>query len=371
MNEIWTWKYPSDSPALRYRWLVPGALVVAALALVGWAILGSASGRSTSIRYLLVMALMLLALAIMAEIDSRRALSTSISVDRGGLLTFSSGGDTTSFSLAEASEPSFRMRSHSVRFVSRWSLETLTPQGPWHREIMTVAGYSNLDENEIRGIESEIQRLHRRFTHQGQTDPTSMTADPHDGETPAMAVETVERAAVASTAAGSDSSFVWVTPEIPTAQRNRRRVRLGFGLAALAVAVLAAASSWKDGPGAVALSMFVPVLLLLIGLGLDRMYVVGRGFRLTADRTGVQARKRSKVLLDTPRDRISSVTVSTTSGAVYASGIWTKTTVWWLKVGTTDGETEEVALPTNGWGLKFGIDDAVEIETRLKQVLDL
>ena len=356
MNAIWTWKLQPDEGAARRLLLLRVGIAVVALIAVVWVVAASSSGSGGSIAYPVIVGVALVGILVMEEMATRRALSAEMSVDSAGVLTVRNSSDSSTVDLSRASEPAVKLRS-GYNNSHRWAVEMDTPDGAWHWDIGRLA-FKNIDRDVMEELEGELRRLSRRFRASAAPGSAGHAAPGGSGGTSE------------SPLAGSGETLVWTIPLSPNAERNRRRLRIGLWGTALVLAVILAAANWSQGLGRVAMTMFVPVLLALIGFGLDRLYTVGRKFRIEVRDGTLKATNGARTVLEVPSESVRSVSVGTIHTYLYSGTAHTRATNWMVAVDVGEQEPSKVGIPS-GFGLGMNRDHAISLEARLRSALGL
>ncbi len=322
------------------------------------------SGRSSFTRELVVVGFMILSLGIFSLRDSKKARSTTVTIDGNGTLAVSQAGTVTHVDLRTASSVSVRRRSGQPQW--KWSIEAVTPAGGWHTELAPLASYWNQPKATMESLELELRRW-LAWANPDLESPT--TAAPSFARSSTGGAPVAVRGAVEA----SDARFVWTPARSENAGRNRTRFRIFWLVLVTVTVILAAVSVWSDGLDAVVFSMFAPGLLLLAGVGIDRVFAVGGRYRVVVDHSGlsIDPGRRAKVTFD--RSNIASISVNTrqvTSGG----STNTSSSQWYIQVVRRSDQPSDTAFTSViplGLGTSFGRNDAIALEAELRRRCDL
>lgn len=350
---VWQWSYPRTERDNKRRLLHAGGLAILGTLCLAYALITAvtSTGNAVSaVRFPLVFGAISLSLAAMGDAQTRRARSTTMSIDNLGLLTITDNQSSSTLDLCTSSVPDVRVRAGSQ--YSKASIEAISPSGPWHRELASIAGNLRLGTEEIHKLQVELHKW-------------SIWAS--GGKSVALAKQSIsarkQHPSIGSTPA---TPFTWTPPRHPNAARNQRRFRVGSALGLGALAIGIAASQWENGLDDVVISMFVPVLLLLFGFGLDRSYAVGQNFLIHVDRSTLTVTKGNKTLHAVPLASIRQLEVDASAQAS-TTQTSQRHIMWYLRM-EVEPEPLKVQIP-RGLGSGFSKDAAIQLEADLNRFI--
>ena len=364
---VFEWRASVSAEAARKERMTLLALFAPGIASVGWAVIGLATGAGANVRFLIVLGAMLIGLGVHGLMSSRQLRSTVVQVDRSGTLTVADPKRSHSLDLRTASTLAIRHR--NARPQWKWSIEVIHQGGAWHADLPGLATYWNLDADVIGALETDLQRWlawanqHQRSTPPHPADVPSETATPYGSATTRRPTDAIP---VQGAVANRPGRFEWQPPRHPNQARNRLRFRIGVTGVVVLVAVIAAVSEAQNGLAAVLFSMFVPALILLIGFGIDRVYDIGRRFRIRVDAAGLSIQRSSKPPTTIPASDIGALQVTLSHEATHDPHL--ESSNWYLTVTRRNGELVRTALPLY-LGTSFHRNDAIALEAELRRRL--
>lgn len=364
-NLVWQWHFPISPGDQRRRLLTVGGLLGAGLLCFALAALSVTRGSSDNSRFTIVLGMLFLGLLALGEMETKRARSTIISLNRMGLLTFADSRSTSSVDLRSCSTPNVRRRSSPTRW--HWSLEASTPDAGWHRELANTSSYFQLSETDAMALEAELQ--HWSSWARSGLSPTQSPQAPTAAATPATISMPISSTVPPM---ATSSQFHWTPPRHLNASRNRRRLRLGTVGLAFLVAVVATITEWENGLAAVGFSMLTPVIILLVGAGLDLLFRSGQKFSIDIkDGLLTINRGRGEPVI-VPIHTIRSLSVDSATSSVNTGTTTQRTMIWKLSIHSDQDPSKPdptLAVIPTGFGSGFNTDEAIKLESGLRGFL--
>ena len=272
-------------------------------------------------------------------------------IDAAGVFTVGDSSSQKTIDLCTIDTVEFRRRvseSEGLSDTSAWELVLTGPDHALTHRLAQVGGVFNLDESDIRAIETDLRAHVVRLgaTRAAETRPgvaarPAALSDPFDTSRPAVSQPLGSP--------GSTGRYEWHPPVSPKAASRRRWYRIAYVGVAVTVAVFAFMSEYDNGLDAAIISAAaVPGFLLLVGVAFDAVLGRNRRFVISVDQGTLTVRsgfgKESATTLPG-----ATVMIDVRSHAVAdGRGGTTRTTRWYLTVDRPDGAQLVRQFPSLG-----------------------
>lgn len=342
-NEVWRWDLVPSDRIKKRNLQVTALLAVAVLGLLAWGVAGLAGAHRGSTRTVLVVGVFGVIHLVMMRTETKRALSTTLSIDDTGELRVSDSSEQTKIDLRRSDSINVRLR--SGRTASHVSVESVADGSATSHQLANVAMYFPLERERIEDLGAQLEQWRSWANTNRQTS-----------------------AAVSGQNHARSGQLSWAPPVSPNAERNRTITRVCFAAVILGIVASVVVTQWENGLSAVFFSMLAPALVLLLAVGIDLAFSpTRRVFKLDAA-AGVLTVRASKSktqafqVIDLRSAQVTA-TIQTSPGASNH-----QTTIWKLSL-DEKGEPHNFVIPT-GLGTSFGRNDAIELESSLNGLIN-